>query len=253
MGRIHPMVDEVLVLSPMAHPGIGTLINVITITGGTGLGWLLGSRLPKRTTETILHALGCLTIVIGIQMALKATTATQSVTVLVSLVLGVVVGEWIDVEKWLERWGQSLEMWGKRWLGDSPMTQAFVTSSILFVVGPMALLGSIQDGLGDPALLLIKSGLDGIAAIALTTSLGVGTIFSIIPVLIYQGSLALLAGSLTSLLKPDVVDALTATGGILVMGVGINLLQLTHLRLGNFVPALFWVCLLVSLFPLWQS
>jgi len=236
----------------MAFPGIGTLVNVITIAGGAGIGWLLGSRLPKRTTESILQVLGCLTVVIGIQMALKATTAAQSVTVLVSLVLGVVVGEWMDLEKGLEHWGQALETWGKRWLGESPITQAFVTTSILFVVGPMALLGSLQDGLGDPALLLIKSGLDGIAAIALTTSLGIGTLFSTIPVLIYQGSLALLAGSLKPLLKPDVVEALTATGGILVMGVGFNLLRLTHLRLGNFVPALFWICLIVSAFPLWQ-
>ncbi|MEN9204545.1 MAG: DUF554 domain-containing protein [Thermostichales cyanobacterium SZTDM-1c_bins_54] len=237
----------------MAVPGFGTLVNVLTITAGTGLGWLLGNRLPKRSSETILQVLGCLTIVLGIQMALKANSAAQTVTVLISLVLGAILGEWMDLEQWLERWGQALEAWGKDWLGDSPITQAFVTTSILFVVGPMALLGSIQDGLGDPSLLLIKSGLDGIAAIAFTASLGPGTLFSTLPVLLYQGGLALLAGSLRTLLKPDVVEALTATGGILVMGVGINLLNLKKLRVSNFVPALFWACLLVSLFPLWQK
>ncbi|GAB4217772.1 MAG: DUF554 domain-containing protein [Synechococcales cyanobacterium] len=237
--------------SEMALPGTGTLVNALTIALGSGLGCWVGSRLPARSTETVLQVLGCLTVVIGVQMALTAESAAQSVTVLIALVLGALVGEWINIEGWLERLGQALEQRGRRWLGDSPITQAFVTTSILFVVGPMALLGSIQDGLGDPSLLLIKAALDGIASIALTTSLGVGTIFSIGPVLLYQGGLVALAGLVKGMVQPAMVEALTATGGIMVMAVGINLLQIKQLRVGNFLPALFWIVGFVSVSPVW--
>ncbi|MGQ9837480.1 MAG: DUF554 domain-containing protein [Cyanobacteriota bacterium] len=236
----------------MALPGTGTLVNTLAIVVGSAIGWRLGSCLPERITQTVLQALGALVLILGIQMALTLSSAAQSVTVLIALVSGAVVGEWINIEAAFERAGQALEKWVSRWLGPSPVTQAFVVTSILFVVGPMTLLGSIQDGLGDPSLLLIKAALDGIATIAFTTSLGWGTLFSAIPVFLFQGGVALLAQQLQPLLRPQMIPALQATGGILTVGIGINLLGLTRLRVANLLPALLIVELLVGFFPVWD-
>jgi hypothetical protein len=237
----------------MALPGTGTVVNAIAIAVGSTIGWRLGHRLPARVAEIVLQVLGPITIVLGVQMALTAQTAAQSVTVLIALVLGAMLGEWINIEFWLEQLGHKLEAAVSRWFGPSPITKAFVTASILFVVGPMTILGSIQDGLaGDPSLLLIKSALDGIASIAFTASMGIGTAFSILSVVVYQGVLTLLAQHLGSFMSEDVIAALTATGGILVMCVGINLLDLKRLRVGNFLPALFLVVAIVAIFPVWD-
>lgn len=172
---------------PMAPPGTGTLVNALAILVGSGLGWGMGSRLPERMSQTLLQAMGALVLVLGIQMALTLSSAAQTLTVLVALVSGAVLGEWIDIEAAFERVGQALEKQVSRRLGPSPITRAFVATSILFVVGPMTLLGSIRDGLGDPSLLLVKAALDGIATLAFAASLGWGTLFSALPVLLVQG------------------------------------------------------------------
>ncbi|MFS8781331.1 DUF554 domain-containing protein [Synechococcus sp. W55.1] len=236
----------------MAPPGTGTLVNTLAILAGSGLGWGVGSRLPQRMSQTLLQAMGSLVLVLGIQMALTLGSAAQAVTVLVALMSGAVLGEWIDIEAAFERIGQALEKQVSRWLGPNPITHAFVTTSILFVVGPMTLLGSIQDGLGDPSLLLVKAALDGIATLAFTASLGWGTLFSAVPVLLVQGGVALLARQLQPLLRPDLIAALEATGGILILGIGLNLLGLARLRVANLLPALVIVELLVGFFPVWD-
>jgi len=237
---------------PMAPPGTGTLVNALAILVGSGLGWSMGSRLPERMSQTLLQAMGSLVLVLGIQMALTLSSAAQTVTVLVALVSGAVLGEWIDIEAAFERVGQALEKQVSRRLGPSPITRAFVATSILFVVGPMTLLGSIQDGLGDPSLLLVKAALDGIATLAFAASLGWGTLFSALPVLLVQGGVALLARQLQPLLRPDLMAALEATGGILILGIGLNLLGLARLRVANLLPALLIVELLVGVFPVWD-
>ena len=236
----------------MAPPGTGTLVNALAILVGSGLGWSMGSRLPERMSQTLLQAMGSLVLVLGIQMALTLSSAAQTVTVLVALVSGAVLGEWIDIEAAFERVGQALEKQVSRRLGPSPITRAFVATSILFVVGPMTLLGSIQDGLGDPSLLLVKAALDGIATLAFAASLGWGTLFSALPVLLVQGGVALLARQLQPLLRPDLMAALEATGGILILGIGLNLLGLARLRVANLLPALLIVELLVGVFPVWD-
>ncbi len=236
----------------MAPPGTGTLVNALAILVGSSLGWSIGSRLPERMSQTLLQAMGSLVLVLGMQMALTLSSAAQTVTVLVALVSGAVLGEWIDIEAAFERVGQALEKQVSRRLGPSPITRAFVATSILFVVGPMTLLGSIQDGLGDPSLLLVKSALDGIATLAFAASLGWGTLFSALPVLLVQGGVALLARQLQPLLRPDLMAALEATGGILILGIGLNLLGLARLRVANLLPALLIVELLVGFFPVWD-
>ncbi len=236
----------------MAPPGTGTLVNALAILVGSGLGWTAGRRLPERIGQTLLQAMGSLVLVIGIQMALTLSSPAQAVTVLLALIGGALLGEGIDLEACFERLGQALEKQVSRWLGPSPIARAFVATSILFVVGPMTLLGAIQDGLGDPSLLLVKAALDGIATLAFTASLGWGTLFSALPVLLVQGGVALLARQLQPLLRPDLLAALEATGGILILGIGINLLGLAHLRVANLLPALLIVELLVGFFPLWD-
>jgi uncharacterized membrane protein YqgA involved in biofilm formation len=236
----------------MAPPGTGTLVNALAILLGSGLGWVLGRRLPERISQTLLQSMGLLVLVLGMQMALTLSSAAQAVTVLLALIGGAWLGEWSDLEAAFERLGQALERQVSRWLGPSPIACAFVAPSILFLVGPMTLLGSIQDGLGDPSLLLVKAALDGIATLAFTASLGWGTLFSALPVLLVQGGVALLARQLQPLLRPDLLAALEATGGILILGTGINLLGLARLRVANLLPALLIVELLVGFFPLWD-
>ncbi len=236
----------------MAPPGTGTLVNALAILVGSGLGWAAGRRLPERMSQTLLQAMGSLVLVLGIQMALTLSSAAQAVTVLLALIAGALLGEGIDLEAAFERLGQALEKRVSRWLGPSPIARAFVTTTILFVVGPMTLLGAIQDGLGDPSLLLVKAALDGIATLAFTASLGWGTLFSALAVLLVQGGVALLARQLQPLLRPDLLAALEATGGILILGIGINLLGLARLRVANLLPALVIVELLVGFFPLWK-
>ncbi len=236
----------------MALPGTGTLVNALAILVGSGLGWVLGRRLPERMSQTLLQAMGSLVLVLGIQMALTLSSAAQAVTVLLALIGGALLGEGIDLEAAFERLGQALEKQVSRWLGPSPIARAFVTTTLLFVVGPMTLLGAIEDGLGDPSLLLVKAALDGIATLAFTASLSWGTLFSALPVLLVQGGVALLAHQLQPLLRPDLLAALEATGGLLILGIGINLLGLARLRVANLLPALVIVELLVGFFPLWD-
>lgn len=235
----------------MALAGTGTLVNGVAIATGSALGMALGQRLPQRLNESLLQAIGLVTIVVGIQMGLTAHTALQAVVVLLAMAIGVGVGEMLNIERGLMLVGHAIETQAKQFLGPSRITRAFVTSSIVFLVGPMAILGSIQDGLGDPSLLLIKSGLDGVASIAFTASLGVGTLFSLLPVVIYQGCLTLLAAQLEGVMTDAVVEALTAVGGLLVLGVGLNLLEIVRLRLGNFLPALPLAAAIAAWLPLW--
>jgi hypothetical protein len=237
----------------MLFAGIGTLINVGAIVLGSIVGWLLGHRLPPRISETMLQVMGLLVIGIGVQMSLTAETAAQAVVILLALVTGALIGEIIDVEKHLRRAGEWIERTVNRYCGPSPITHAFMTASIVYLVGPLAILGSLQDGLEhDPSLLVIKAALDGIASVAFTTSLGIGVVFSAGPVLIYQGAITLLGQSLSALLTEDMIAALTASGGILIMGVGINLLNLRPLRVGNLLPALPLAMALCGLTPIWH-
>jgi uncharacterized membrane protein YqgA involved in biofilm formation len=235
----------------MAPPGTGTLVNALAILLGSGLGWALGRRLPERISQTLLQAMGLLVLVLGMQMALTLSSAAQAVTVLLALIGGAWLGEWSDLEAAFERLGQALEKQVSRWLGPSPIACAFVAPSILFLVGPMTLLGSIQDGLGIPRCSWSK--LPGWHSHpGFYRQPGWGTLFSALPVLLVQGGVALLARQLQPLLRPELLAALEATGGILILGIGINLLGLARLRVANLLPALLIVELLVGFFPLWD-
>lgn len=218
---------------------IGTFINVALILVGGALGMLFGARLPERLKATVIAGMGLFVTAIGLQMFLKTE---NSLVVLGALLIGALLGEWWQIEERLQSLGGWLERKFVRGeAGEaSRFIRGFLTASLLFCVGPIAILGSIQDGLtGDYKLLAIKSVLDGFASLAFASTLGVGVLFSALMILIYQGSLSLLAQQLHAIISTPMMDEMTATGGILLMGIGISgLLELKPIRVGNFLPAL---------------
>jgi uncharacterized membrane protein YqgA involved in biofilm formation len=226
----------------------GTLINVVTVLVGSALGLWMGGRMSERTHETVLNGLGMVTIALGLEMTLH----TQNILIVMgSVLVGGLLGEWWRLERRMESAGAWLE---RRFGGGGDdaserqrFIQGFVTASLVYCVGPMAFLGSIQDGLdGNYRLLVIKSMLDGFASLAFASSLGVGVAFSVLPILIYQGSLSLLAAQANTFLTDAMIGEMTATGGILVMGIGIgSLLELKSIRIGNYLPALLLAPLIV--------
>lgn len=220
-------------------PGLGTLMNVTTVVAGALLGLAVGNRMPARLSEITMQAIGGVTILIGLQMALEANESRLVIALLCSLVLGSIIGELLNIELRLERLGQRLE---KRFARDGKrgqFTRAFITTSLLFCVGPMTILGSINDGLsGDATLLMTKSVLDGISAVAFSASLGIGVLFSAGTVLLVQGALTLLAHLIQGWMTPNVLMLVTATGGVMILGIGFNIWQVTRLRVGNMLPGL---------------
>ena len=217
----------------------GTIINFATIVIGSIIGLFFGSRLSDNLKNTIISGMGLFTTAVGVQMFLKTNNPLID---LGALVLGGLVGEWINIEEAIKRLGVTLE---ERFAGTSTGTNSnfvrgFLSSSVLFCTGPMAILGSISDGLkGDYLTLSIKSIMDGIIAIAFTSTLGIGVAFSSLPVFVYQGGISLLAAQLNSIITTSMMNEMTATGGVLLMGIGISsLLELKKISVGNFLPAL---------------
>lgn len=223
---------------------VGTLLNIATVLAGGTLGTFLGARLPARMRETVMSGLGLVTLLIGISMAIKTK---EPLVVMGSILLGGVLGEWWHIEDGLEATGRWLEQrFGRpeEAAAGRSITRAFVTASLVFCVGPMTVLGSVLDGLtGDFNLLAIKSLLDGFASLAFGASLGPGVLFSTLTILVYQGGLSLAARLLGSSLAgisaqtPAVVE-MSATGGVLIIGIGLLLLDLKRIRLANFLPAI---------------
>ena len=240
----------------------GTLINVAAILIGGTIGLFFGARIPERYKNTVIAGMGLFTTALGLQMFFKSE---NSLIVLGALIIGALLGEWIGIEDGLQAFGQMLEKRFSRDTdpldetqgkpgGNSKFVRGFMVSSLLFCIGPIAILGSIQDGLtGDYKLLAVKSTLDGFASIAFASTLGVGVLFASIPILIYQGGVSLLASQLNSIITAPMMAEMTATGGILLMGVGVsNLLEIKKIRVGNFLPALVIAPLIVWLLSLFK-
>jgi len=217
----------------------GNFINFFAILLGSGVGILFGSRLSQNLKNTVVAGMGLFTTAVGMQMFLKTENA---LVVLGALITGAILGEWWGVEDGLQTLGMWLE---KRFSGNSEgsssrFVRGFLTSSVLYCTGPMAVLGSISDGLrGDYLTLSIKSVLDGFLSVAFASTLGIGVAFSALPVFIYQGTISLLAAQLNAIVTTSMMNEMTATGGVLLMGIGISsLLEIKKIRVGNFLPAL---------------
>lgn len=251
--------------------GFGTVVNVITVIAGSALGLLLGHRLPVRTRETVTDALGLVTLLIGALAAVEVTSpvlatavgdAAPVLIVLGSLLLGGIAGSLVDIEARLEGVGARLRKLlvrstvGRRAAGTDDAQHAsrerfvegFVTASLVFCVGPLTILGALSDGLGLGAnQLILKATLDGFAAIAFAASLGLGVMASAVVVGVVQGLLTLLGFLLGDFLPPPHLAAITATGGLLLLGVGLRLLRIRMVPVGNLLPALVVAPLLVQL------
>lgn len=241
--------------------GVGTLLNVVAVLAGSGIGVLLGHRLPQRTRDTVTDALGLVTLLIAAlsaasvtDPALASATGAQApvLIVLFALVLGGLIGSLLQIERRLEAFGDLLR---RRLAGSSSgntaarerFIEGFVTSSLVFCVGPLAILGSLSDGLGDGAQqLFLKSVLDFFAAIAFAASLGWGVAASAVMVLLVQGTLTLLGALLGSFVPEPHLLAVTATGGVLLAGVGLRLLKVKAVPVGDLLPALLVAPVLVQ-------
>jgi uncharacterized membrane protein YqgA involved in biofilm formation len=237
----------------------GTIINTITVLIGGTIGLLFGSRLPEKVKQTVVISLGLFTFGIGVKMFIGTQ---NSIIVLVSLLLGGILGELSQIEDRLQRFGGKLERIfiknNEEGEQDNRFIRGFITASLVFCVGitaslvfcvgPMTILGAIQDGLsGDYRLLAIKSVLDGFASLAFSSSLGVGVLFSVIVVIGYQGGLSLLATQAQALISESMITEMTAVGGILLIGISISsLLEIKTIRVGNFLPSLVIAPLIVA-------
>jgi uncharacterized membrane protein YqgA involved in biofilm formation len=225
---------------------IGTLINIVTVLVGGILGLLFGSRLSERLRQTVIAGLGLFVLGYGISNFVQTK---NPLIVLGSILIGSLLGEWWKIEDGLHKLAVFLE---ERFSGkekkSNQFIRGFLIASILFCVGPMSILGSIQDGLtGNYSILATKAVLDGFAALAFTSSLGVGVMFSVVVILVYQGGISLLAAQLNQVITAPMMTELTATGGILLMGIAISsLLEIKQIRMGNFLPALIIAPLIVA-------
>ncbi|MBS3968158.1 MAG: DUF554 domain-containing protein [Truepera sp.] len=221
----------------------GTWVNIATVLLGSSLGLLLRGRLPERIVTVVMQAIGLTTLFIGITNALDLTRVSQPPGIIIGLIalaLGGVLGEWLRLEERLEALGHTLK---QRFKGQGRFTEGFVAASLLFCVGPLTLLGSIQNGLvGDNSFLLLKSALDGFASLALAATFGFGVIFSTVVIAVYQGGLSLGAGLVANLIPDPVGDPrvllINGVGGLMIMGLGLALLEIKRLRVASMLPAL---------------
>ncbi|MTI66779.1 MAG: DUF554 domain-containing protein [Firmicutes bacterium] len=213
---------------------LGTIVNSLAIIIGGMLGVMFRNGLRERFKETIMQGLSLSVIVIGLMGALKAENI---LLVIISIVIGSIIGEAVKIEQKLNSLGDFIESKVK---GDSNVSRGFVTTSLIYCVGAMAIVGALESGLtGNHETLFAKSILDGISSIIFSSTLGIGVVFSSISVFIYQGVITLLASSLKTLLTDAVVTEMSAVGGILIMGIGFNILEVKKIKIGNMLPAVF--------------
>ena len=227
-----------------AIPAGGTVFNSLTVLIGSSFGLFIGKFIPERLQETIFNCLGLFTMYVGINMTLSTK---HSIAVLLSLVAGAVTGDILGLETKLNNLGDTLK--AKLHTSNERFTQGFVSATLLFCVGSMAIIGAFNDGLRhDPELLMTKGIMDGIASMLFAGSMGIGTLFSIIPMFIYQGTLTFLAIWAEPFITADMYANISGLGGLMIMGIGLNMLKLTKLKLGDMLPALVYVIFFTIIF-----
>ncbi|WP_456277199.1 DUF554 domain-containing protein [Bacillus sp. AK128] len=225
---------------------LGTIVNGLCIIAGTFIGSFL-SKIPEKVKHTVMQGIGLSVSLLGIQMGLKSD---QFLIVIVSLVMGAIIGEFLDLDQKLENMGQWIEKKiGKRAKGE--IAKGFVTATLIFVIGALAIIGSLDSGLRqDHRVLYTKSLIDGFTSIILTTTLGVGVLFSAIPVMLYQGSIALFANQIEHFVPTQLMDSfiveMTSTGGLMILAIGLNILNITKIRVANLLPSILIVALIVT-------
>jgi uncharacterized protein len=223
---------------------LGTVINAAAVIVGSSVGLLIQSRLPQRITNIVFQGIGLFTLFLGITMAMKTG---NFLVMIFSIVLGSIVGELLDVDGRMTRMSEFLKK--KIRLKSERFSEGLVTAFLIFCMGSMSILGPIEEGLGKPPnILLAKSVLDAFSSMALSASLGLGVVFSVIPLVIYQGSITLFAGYVQGFFTNALIGELTAVGGLLLIGLGINILEIKSLKILNMLPSLVIVVILAYFF-----
>lgn len=213
----------------------GVLINAAAVAAGGVLGTLGGRLMPEKMKQTVLAATGLVSIGIGIGISGAIGSSNQLIPIL-SLVIGSVIGELLHIEDGITRAGDWLQ---KRFGKSGSITEGFVTGSLVFAAGAMAVMGALESGLkNDHTILMTKSVIDMAGSVAFAGSLGIGVAFSALSVLVLEGTVALLASLLTGVLTDAVITEISVTGSLIIIGVGLNVLDLTKLRIMNMTPAL---------------
>lgn len=226
--------------------GLGTLINTVTVIAGGGVGMLVGSRIPERLRTTVVQVIGIATLVMGIDNALGTHNL---VFPLVGTVVGAIIGEMLRIEDRLERLGERLKNRFAPTDDDGSFVRGFVTATLLFCIGPLTILGAIEDATGDvPRLYIIKGTLDGFMSMIFTATYGIGAVFSAVSVFVVQGLLTVAGTGLDALLDDRMRTELFASGGFMVLAIGVNLLGIAKIRLGSLLPGLLVTPLLVAWF-----
>lgn len=214
---------------------LGNIVNAIAIIAGGFIGSIAKKGIPERFSSLLISSLGLFTMVLGIKFALNTE---QMMVVVVSLVIGSFIGELINIEKKLNNIGERIEGRLKNYGGN--FSQGFVTASLLFCVGSMAIMGSLQSGLaGNHETLYTKSFMDGIISIVFASTMGIGVMLSSVPVFIYQGIIVVLSSYIAPYLNEGIIREMTATGGVLLLGLSLNILDIKKIKVGNMLPSIF--------------
>ncbi|RTR26046.1 DUF554 domain-containing protein [Robertmurraya yapensis] len=226
---------------------LGTIVNGLLIIIGTLLGKLL-HRIPEGVKKTVMHGIGLAVVVLGVQMGLKSA---NFLIMIISLVFGTVIGEYSDLEGKLNRFGDWIEMKIGKGNGQGSISQGFVTGTLIFVIGAMGIIGALDSGIrGDHSVLYTKSIIDGFTAIILTTTLGIGVIFSAIPVIVYEGLIALFATQIDRIVPQALMDSfiveMTSVGGVMIFAIGLNMIGITKIRVANLLPGILVTAVIVT-------
>ncbi|BAI81296.1 conserved hypothetical protein [Deferribacter desulfuricans SSM1] len=226
----------------------GTIVNTFTVAVGSIIGVTIGKNIKSEIKDSIMKGLGLAVVVLGIKMAF---TDHDFLMALFAIVLGTLIGEIIDIEKMIENFAEYIKSKVKSDSGSFVL--GFVSASVLFCVGSMTIVGAIKDGLNnDPSVLYVKSLLDGVTSIILASTFGIGVFFSIIVIFIYQGALSLIAFKLTFLLNDEIyINGISVVGGIIILGIGLNMLGITKIKTANMLPSLFFIPIIDVLYKLW--
>ena len=215
---------------------IGTIVNCSAIVIGSIIGLLLKGKFPQKIRKIIFQGIGLATLMIGIQMAIKGT---EILMIILSLIIGGIIGEMKKNEKRLDHFGDTIKRKFKKKQGNEKFTEGFMAATLLYCIGSMAIMGAIEEGInGNPDILFAKSALDGISSIIFAASFGIGVVFSVIPVFLYQGSITQMAFLLKNAITPIMINEMTAIGGILIVGLSINILEIKKVKVGNLLPSL---------------
>jgi uncharacterized membrane protein YqgA involved in biofilm formation len=222
----------------------GTIVNVATIIAGSLLGYFFHSKLPPRIAKIIFQAIGLFTIYIGITMTMKSH---QILILIFSMVLGSALGEWIDIDRHINRFSDWVK--GKVKSGNENFSEGMITAFLLYCMGSMTILGAFEEGTQlNSDLLIAKSVMDGFSSLALASALGLGVAFSVIPLIVFQGGLTLLAGWLGNLMPETVVDEMSAVGGLMLVGLGFSIMEIKKIKVVNMLPSLVIAIILAYIF-----